>query len=105
VFAAKPRAEWLEILRCGGDFIFTVVNDVSDLPDDPQVTANDYVVDFDHPRFGTTQVQGIPVRLSETPGQVRLPAPEFGEHTERVLTELLGYSWDEVSDFHAREIT
>ena len=105
VFATKPRAEWLEILRHGGDFIFTIVNDVNDLPDDPQVKANDYVIDFDHPRWGPTRVQGMPVRLSETPGQVRLPAPEFGEHTEVILTELLGYSWDEVSDFRSREIT
>ena len=48
----------------GGDFIFTLVNSVDDLPDDPQVQANDYIVDFDHPRFGPTQVVGIPVRLS-----------------------------------------
>ena len=47
----------------------------------------------------------MPVRLSETPGQVRLPAPEFGEHTEMILTELLGYSWDDVSEFRKREIT
>jgi crotonobetainyl-CoA:carnitine CoA-transferase CaiB-like acyl-CoA transferase len=40
---------------------------------------------------------GIPVRLSETPGSVRLPAPEHGQHTELVLTDLLGYGWDELS--------
>ncbi|MFN8642632.1 MAG: CoA transferase [Candidatus Binatia bacterium] len=52
VFASKPLAEWMRILRAGGDFIFCQVNAVDDLPDDPQVKANDYVVDFDHPRFG-----------------------------------------------------
>jgi crotonobetainyl-CoA:carnitine CoA-transferase CaiB-like acyl-CoA transferase len=52
-FAARPRAEWLAVLReSPGDFIFTVVNSVDELPDDPQVRANDYVVDFDHPSFG-----------------------------------------------------
>jgi crotonobetainyl-CoA:carnitine CoA-transferase CaiB-like acyl-CoA transferase len=104
VFATKPLAEWMRILRAGGDFIFCQVNTVDDLPGDPQVQANDYVVDFDHPRFGPTQVIGLPVRLSETPGSIRLPAPEFGEHTERILTEELGYSWDEVAALKEREV-
>jgi crotonobetainyl-CoA:carnitine CoA-transferase CaiB-like acyl-CoA transferase len=34
--------------------------------------------------------------LSETPGSLRRPAPEFGQHTEEILTELLGYSWEDV---------
>jgi crotonobetainyl-CoA:carnitine CoA-transferase CaiB-like acyl-CoA transferase len=98
IFAARPCAEWLERLRTGGDFIFTHVNTVDDLPSDPQVLANQYVTDFDHPGFGATQVVGLPVRLSETPGSIRLPAPEFGQHTEEVLTDLLGYSWERVAE-------
>ena len=104
VFAGKPLAEWLRILRAGGDFIFCQVNAVDDLPNDPQVTANDYVVDFDHPRHGATQVIGLPVRLSETPGSIRLPAPEFGEHTEQILTETLGYTWEQVAALKEREV-
>jgi crotonobetainyl-CoA:carnitine CoA-transferase CaiB-like acyl-CoA transferase len=96
-FATKPCAEWIGLLRQGGDFIFTHVNSVDDLPNDPQVLANGYVTDFDHPAFGQTQVVGIPVRLSETPGSIRLPAPEFGQHTEEILTEILGYSWEKVA--------
>jgi len=104
VFATKPLAEWLRILRAGGDFIFCQVNAVDDLPNDPQVTANDYVVDYDHPRFGQTQVIGLPVQLGETPGSIRRPAPEFGEHTEEILTELLGYSWEQVAALKDREV-
>ncbi|MCX8072133.1 MAG: CoA transferase [Candidatus Binatia bacterium] len=104
IFATRPRAEWVEILRKGGDFIFTVVNTVDDLPDDPQVVANDYIVPFDHPRFGPTKVVGLPVQLSATPGSIRLPAPEFGQHTEQVLIDLLGYTWDEVAALKEREV-
>jgi len=95
-FAGKPRDEWIRILRASGDFIFTIVNSVDELPNDPQVLANGYVTDFDHPQFGKTQVVGMPLRLSQTPGSVRLPAPEFGQHTEEILTELLGYSWEQI---------
>jgi crotonobetainyl-CoA:carnitine CoA-transferase CaiB-like acyl-CoA transferase len=104
VFASKPRAEWLDILRKGGDFIFTIVNSLNDLPTDPQMLANDYIVDFEHPTHGTTQYVGIPVRLSETPGSVRAPAPEHGQHTELILTDLLGYGWDEVSSLRERGV-
>jgi len=104
VFASRPRAEWLDILRNGGDFIFTIVNSLNDLAEDPQMLANDYVIDFDHPTHGPTKYVGIPVRLSETPGSVRAPAPEHGQHTELILTELLGYSWDDVSALRSRGV-
>jgi CoA:oxalate CoA-transferase len=97
IFASRPRSEWLDVLRKGGDFIFTIVNAVNDLADDPQMRANDYVIDFDHPTHGPTRYVGIPVRLSETPGSVRSPAPELGQHTEVVLTDLLGYDWDRIA--------
>jgi crotonobetainyl-CoA:carnitine CoA-transferase CaiB-like acyl-CoA transferase len=104
IFASRTRAEWIPILRNGGDFIFTVVNSVDDLPNDPQVKANDYVVDVEHPQFGTTQAVGVPVRLSATPGKVRATAPEFGQHTEEILTELLGYSWEKVAELKERQV-
>ena len=43
-----------------------------------------------HPRAGTVRMVGAPVRLSETPGAVRTPAPLLGEHTDEVLRERLG---------------
>ena len=104
VFARRPRAEWLRRLAEGGDFIATLVNSVDDLPDDPQMQVNGYVTTFAHPTFGPTQVVGVPVLLSETPGSIRLPAPEFGQHTEEVLTEILGYSWEEIGRLREAEV-
>jgi crotonobetainyl-CoA:carnitine CoA-transferase CaiB-like acyl-CoA transferase len=104
LFGSKPREEWMKILReHHGDFIYTLVNSVNDLPDDPQVKANDYVVDFEHPQCGTIQMLGMPVRLSETPGKVREPAPEFGQHTEEVLLDL-GYDWDAISALREKDV-
>ncbi len=104
VFASRPRDEWLRVLHeHSGDFIFTVVNSLADLPEDPQVQANDYVVDFDHPAHGKVKMLGMPVRLSETPGSIRAPAPEFGQHTEEVLLEL-GYDWDRISELREKAV-
>ena len=97
VFATRPRDQWMRALKQGGDFIYTVVNSVSDLPDDPQVRANNYVVDYEHPALGSMKLLGMPVKLSATPGDPRGHAPELGEHTETLMTEMLGYSWDEVA--------
>ena len=97
VFAARPRDEWMRVLKGRGDFIYTIVNSVSDLPDDPQVRANGYVVDYDHPALGNLTLLGMPVKLSATPGEPRGHAPELGEHTELLLTEMLGYSWDDIA--------
>jgi crotonobetainyl-CoA:carnitine CoA-transferase CaiB-like acyl-CoA transferase len=105
IFAAKPRDEWMESLRRHeGDFIFTVVNDIEDLRDDPQVLANDYVLDFAHPVHGETKVLGIPVRLSETPGRVRASAPEFGQHTEQILLDVLGYDWERITELREEKV-
>lgn len=95
-FKKRPRAEWLERLKNGGDFIYTSVSTVGELPNDPQMIANDYIVDYDHPTYGTIQHVGLPIALSETPGGLRLPAPQLGQHTEEILTEVLDYSWDDV---------
>ncbi len=104
-FASRTRDQWLETLRREpGDFVFTVVNSIDDLPDDPQVRANDYVVDFEHPQHGTVQMLGLPVRLSATPGSVRAPAPEFGQHTEEVLLDMLGYDWDRIAELREKQV-
>jgi crotonobetainyl-CoA:carnitine CoA-transferase CaiB-like acyl-CoA transferase len=103
-FARRPRAEWIRRLGEGGDFIFSIVNAVDDLRDDPQMIANDYVTSFAHPSFGATQVVGLPIRLGGTPGAIRLPAPELGQHTEEIMTGLLGYSWEDVGRLKDAEV-
>jgi crotonobetainyl-CoA:carnitine CoA-transferase CaiB-like acyl-CoA transferase len=103
--ATKTRDEWIQTMReDAGDFIYTIVNSVDDLPDDPQVLANDYVVTLDHPHYGPTRMVGVPVQLSETPGSVRSPAPELGQHTEEVLIEVLGFDWEQIASLREKEV-
>jgi crotonobetainyl-CoA:carnitine CoA-transferase CaiB-like acyl-CoA transferase len=66
--------------------------------------ANGYITTVTHPTFGPTDVVGVPVRLSDTPGTLRHPAPEFGQHTEEILTGLLGYSWEDVGRLRDAEV-
>jgi crotonobetainyl-CoA:carnitine CoA-transferase CaiB-like acyl-CoA transferase len=104
-FAKKTRDEWLRIFRDDdSDLIYTIVNTVDDLPEDPQVKLNDYVVEFDHPQHGPTDMVGVPVGLSQTPGSIRSAAPELGQHTEEVLLDVLGWDWDRISALREKEV-
>jgi len=103
-FARLPRAEWLQRLKDDpGDFIYTIVNSVDDLPDDPQVIANNYIIETDHPQHGPIKMLGMPVELSETPGSVRRHAPELGQDTELLLMELLGWDWERIAALREKE--
>jgi crotonobetainyl-CoA:carnitine CoA-transferase CaiB-like acyl-CoA transferase len=43
-----------------------------------------------HPIAGAIQALGVPIKLSDTPGQIRMPPPTLGQHTEEVLAGDLG---------------
>ncbi|MGH0036372.1 MAG: CaiB/BaiF CoA transferase family protein [Myxococcota bacterium] len=104
IFARKTLDEWSAALDAGGDFIYTRVNAVSDLPEDPQVRANDLVAAVEHPNLGALEMLNLPVGFSRSPARIEGTAPEFGQHTELLLVEELGYSWDEVTALRKDEV-
>ena len=95
IFATKTCEEWEKILG-QFDLIFTHISDISDLASDPQVLANQYVIDVKHPALGSVKMPGFPIELSKTPASWRRCAPELGEHTEGVLLEICGYTWEDI---------
>lgn len=99
--ATKTRDEWVQRFESlGAPFAYCPVQDYYDVLQDPQVLANDYVVEFDHPTAGRVKMIGYPIRFSQTPMRIQREAPEFGQHTEEVLMEH-GYSWDEISQLRS----
>jgi CoA:oxalate CoA-transferase len=64
---------------------------------DPHLKEREMFVRVQHPSAGAYTVPNFPVKLSETPGEVTAAAPMLGQHTEEILTTLLGYSKDEVA--------
>ncbi|WP_435070350.1 CaiB/BaiF CoA transferase family protein [Amycolatopsis thermoflava] len=69
----------------------SAVNDAADLLHrDPQLAARKHWVTLRHAEMGESVYDGIPYRLSATPGRLRSPAPLLGAHTRAVCTELLG---------------
>jgi CoA:oxalate CoA-transferase len=56
------------------------------------------MMETDHPTAGKVKMVGVPVKLSETPGAVREPAPVLGQHTDEVLRAWLGLGDADIAD-------
>jgi crotonobetainyl-CoA:carnitine CoA-transferase CaiB-like acyl-CoA transferase len=93
-FVTKTYEEWEAILLPAGVPV-GAINTVDQVVAHPQVNARGALVECEHPVAGRIRVVGPPVRLSETPGSVRTPAPLLGQHTEEVLRGRLGVSEEE----------
>ena len=63
------------------------VHDVLQMQADPQVRAREMVTSVEHKREGKIETIGLPVKFSETPGEVRTGAPVYGQHSREVLKE------------------
>ena len=96
IFITKPLADWAEILEDSGNTIWERVQEVFGLPNDQQVVANDYIIDFDHTIIGPSKWLQTPVGYNKTPISTRKMAPAHGEHTEEVLIDTLSYTWDDI---------
>lgn len=103
IFATRGRQEWLDILK-GHGVIATPVNSFLDLVNDPQLTANDYVISYDHPVLGRVTTGGFPVQFGKTPASVRMAPPALGQHNEEVLLDVAGYSREEVAAFKEKKV-
>jgi CoA:oxalate CoA-transferase len=72
------------------------VNSVDDIFQCPQAKERDMLVKTQHPIAGEAKIVGIPVKLSETPGQIGEAAPLLGQHTEEILKTHLGFDDEQV---------
>ena len=104
LFLSRTRDEWEKALLGNNEIIWEIVQSNLDLPRDPQVEANRYIVNFDHPIIGPSNWLQTPVTYSKTPLSTRKMAPALGENTEETLTELLGYTWDEIVALKDRNV-
>ena len=86
-FREKPSAHWLEALQKLGIPSGPVL-EFEEAMADPHIVARGMVVETEHPAAGTIRTLGIPVKMSDTPGTLRRPAPRLGEHTAEVLGSL-----------------
>jgi len=81
------------------------VRTAREVVNDPHLNERGVWVDIEHPRRGKTRVPISPIRLHGSgPSAVARPAPLLGQDTDRVLSELLGLSADELAKLHAEGV-
>ena len=88
-FRRQTTAYWCERFEEAGVPAGPVLDHVEMLSD-PHTAARGMIAEVRHPKGGSMRTLGIPVKLSETPGAVRRPAPLLGEHTGEVLRDWIG---------------
>ncbi|MFI9246140.1 CoA transferase [Streptomyces sp. NPDC053086] len=98
-FATRPLAEWREVLDTAG-LTYGVVQTLEEYAHDPQLLANRIVVPIEDGSSETHLTVNSPVHLDQEQKVPARPAPDLGEHTEEVLTEL-GFSADDIESLRS----
>jgi formyl-CoA transferase len=102
-FETKTTDEWLKILDAAG-VPSGPVRFVQELFNDPQVRANDLVVELEHPLAGNLRMVGPTLKMSDTPAEVRASSPPLGQDTEEILSGL-GYTAEQIEKLRAKGVT
>jgi len=99
----RSKANWLGALEtakvpCGA------INNLAEVFDDPHVQARGMVSNWQHPLGGPINLVASPLKLSRTPVRLDHPPPLLGQHTDVVLTEVLGYGPADIALLRAQHI-
>jgi crotonobetainyl-CoA:carnitine CoA-transferase CaiB-like acyl-CoA transferase len=103
VMKTRTTTEWVDALEaqkigCGP------INTLADVFADPHVQAREMTLEMQHGSGATVKVIANPVKLSATPPTYRIAPPVLGEHTDEVLSGLLGMSAEEIASLRAKSI-
>jgi formyl-CoA transferase len=100
----KTKAQWISLLEaanvpCGP------INNFEEVFDNEQVKARGVQIEVPHPTAGVMKLVASPMRLSETPVEVRMAPPTLGQHTEEILRERLNLSPQAINELQTKGIT
>ena len=94
VLKTRTTKEWIAELEAAG-VPCAPINNVAQVMEDPSIIARNMIVEVEHPVAGKLKVPGIPIKLSETPGEILTPAPLLAADTNEIMKEFFG--WDEAT--------
>lgn len=100
----KTRDEWVDFFAAS-DICFTPVLTLEEMCENPQVAAREMIIKVPNVRGSGREVvvTGVPIKLSDTPGVIKITFPELGEHNREVL-QAVGYTLAEIEEFRKNQI-
>ena len=99
---SRTRHEWVRDLKAAGVPCGSV-REVSEVLADRQLDARRMIETIEHVSAGAIRLLGIPIKLSDTPGAVRLAPPALGQHTNSILQGDCGLSTGEIDTLRAQK--
>jgi len=72
--------------------------------EDAHFRAREAIISTAHPKFGELRMQNVAPKLSATPGGVRSPAPELGQHNDEVYGQVLGFGSNQLDALRQRNV-
>lgn len=102
VFAERNSWEWMVDFQTH-KLMFCPIQRIQDVQHDAQAQINGYIQPYDYKGLGSINLPGYPVHFSENGAGFKTEAPELGEHTEQILSEL-GLSKNHIEALKAEKI-
>ncbi|MGA2410458.1 MAG: CaiB/BaiF CoA-transferase family protein [Candidatus Binataceae bacterium] len=102
-FGSHPRAYWLERLEQANVPCAPIAR-VDEVMRNPHLAAREMILKADHPSFDGLIVAGSPIKTAGVSGVLNTRAPSLGEHTDGVLSRLLGYDAGRIAELRVRKI-
>lgn len=104
IFKEKTTNEWLDIFEKAGHPA-SQINNIEEIINDDNTKYRKMVKEIEQPEVGKIKVINSALcHMSETPGDVYSPASRLGEHTEKVLKDILNYSEENIKNLKQKRI-
>lgn len=103
VFLQKTTEEWLNLFY-ELEIPSGPINTLDKALMDPQILSRNMVIEMDSPHTGKMKDVGNPIKMSGVDKQAYLPPPLLGEHSEKILKEILAYPPEKISDLRGKNI-
>jgi formyl-CoA transferase len=100
--AARTLAEGLAVFE-QSEVTAAPVYEIDQFIADPHVQAREIITELPDAEMGTVPMHAIVPRLSDTPGDIRTPAPDLGQHNREILG-LLGLGDDDLAELRKRKV-
>ena len=93
----KTTAEVQTILK-NADVPCTKIPTFDEVCNDPQLISRNMIIEVEQTISGKVKVPGSLFKMSKTPGNIQYPAPMLGENNQDILSDLLGYSEEKITE-------